>query len=179
MDTNSISPWARLAAAGQLPISVAGAAEPARVADLVEPEAATPTYVVRRDVAYTELDCICGETHRGWQHREESLRTTSVAIGPLNDRLRNAAYAAYRHLAVECVCGREHPGWDHREAPRHSEPAGRVRDQDGPSAVVPPAARAAAPNGATVSRRGRTDKPAKTPRARKTTPRSKRVRAAA
>jgi hypothetical protein len=128
MDWNFItSPWARLAAAGQLPVSVSGTGDATALGawDAAHAETTDVAYVpVERAVTYTELDCECGETHRGWTHRGAA---TAVASGPLNDRLRQAAYSAYRHGAVDCVCGEAHPGWEHREPPRRSEPVGGVR----------------------------------------------------
>ncbi len=122
-----MSPWTRLAVAGELPLSVSHPDLPDRadVADTTSEEATRAYVPMWRRNEYAELDCICGETHRGWTHREAPA--TSAPGGPLRDRLRLASYKGYRHSDVECVCGEVHAGWEHLKPPRPSDPIGGVR----------------------------------------------------
>ncbi len=136
MDWNLISLWTRRAPAGELPSSIAGDAEMSLLAAVIPSPGEVTEATVEDDAAtpllaeYTELECICGETHPGWTHRDAAQTdeaTAEVLTGPLHDRIRQAAYSAYRHSATECVCGATHAGWDHREAPRPIEPIFAIR----------------------------------------------------
>lgn len=79
-----MSPWVRRALQGRLPVSIAGGTSFTREDEVgITPAAFGPDAwsaqpgaraAVPIEVEEANPVCICGETHRGWQHREMPAR---------------------------------------------------------------------------------------------------------